>query len=104
MDLEKQLENCTILIKNLNEENEQLKKRAVNAELELALYKKEYDNSLDNAKDILETCEKSRLIYEDAINELKESKEKYDATVKELYKLKATYKKELEKFIDKIGM
>lgn len=103
MDVQEQLKNATILIAQLNEENEALKKKVVDTELELSLYKKEYDDSFSKVKELIEKCGISAKEYQEAIDSLRDAKKKYHEATKEIYMIKRKYQKEVEKIINQIS-
>lgn len=102
MDIKEQLSNATVLIEQLNKENEELKKKSIDDELELSLCKSDYDETLNHAKELIATCESVINEYRGLIYSLKKAKQEYDSSIKEIYKLKKRYKKELERLINQI--
>lgn len=103
MEIQEQLKNATILIAQLNEENEKLKKQIVDTELELSIYKKRYNDTLDKADKLVNTCNKIITEYNEIIKYLREAKNEYDVSIKEIYRIKSKYKNECEKIINDLG-
>ena len=103
MDVKEQLNNTAILIEQLNKENEKLKSKSIDDELELALYKKDYDETLEHARELISTCENVINEYRELIHYLKKAKQEYESSINDINKLKKQYKKEIEKIISQIG-
>lgn len=103
MELQNKLDNAVTLIEQLNKENEELKQRAVNAELELSLYKKNYDESMENVKLLIEKCGRAAAEYHESLDSVKKARKEYEAAIKEIYILKKKYKKKINKIIDEIN-
>lgn len=87
-------ENMLQLIKVLEEENEQLKKRNMDLEKQIDIYKQNNDDDLAYLKSILK----------EEISKTKEARKKYKEAVLELYKIKKEYKKKLKSFFRQIDL
>lgn len=100
MDMNEKLSNASILIDQLNKENEELKRLNSELELKLTLQETDYDDVTEKARNIIETCEKSMKEYKEATVAMNKAKEEYQAAIKEIYELKLKYKKTIKKMIN----
>lgn len=103
MDEKEKLSNAAILIEQLNKENEELKEKSIGDELDLALFKDNYKETLERAEELIAVCGSVIREYQELITEAKQAKYEYESAKKEIYKLKKQYKKKLEKLINHIG-
>ena len=102
MNNEQKIANMSALIQQLSEENEQLKTDIAALKLTIELSEKNYDGSLNRAKELIAQCTPLVDEYQEAIAGAKEAKSKYEAAAQELDALKNKYKKEMEKLIKKM--
>lgn len=103
MDEKNKLSNAAILIEQLNKENEELKEKSIGDELDLALFKDNYKETLERAEELIAVCGSVIREYQELIAEAKQAKYEYESAKKEIYKLKKQYKKKLEELINHIG-
>lgn len=100
MDMNEKLSNASILIDQLNKENEELKRKNSELELKLTFQETDYDEVTEKARNIIETCERSMKEYKEATAAMNKAKEEYQAAIKEIYELKLKYKKAVKKIIN----
>ena len=81
-------------IKELNKENEELKKLVSELTLKIAIY--EQDDKYEAARKLLEDCATSKAEYQSAIAQAYKARDKYNNVIKELNLLKKKYKTELK--------
>lgn len=102
MNNEKVIENMSMLITSLDDENQKLKEAYLILQVEYLTFRNEYDNTLNAFKALLIECEKTKNEYEEAIASAKESQAKYDSALQEIQDLKVKYEKNLKQFIKQL--
>lgn len=91
------------IIKNLRQENEELRKINQELNFQLNFEKENHKNSLQSANDLILTCKNTKELYDESIKEASLLKEQYEASIKDINALKVQYKKEFNKLLKKIS-
>lgn len=87
------------LIQDLSKENQQLKDKNIELQLQLEFNEESYKNSLEASKLLIGELKEKKDIYDELIEELQKAKEEYHKAIQEIHKLKKSYK---NKYIDLI--
>lgn len=104
MDLETKIKNMTKIIGDLNKENESLKEQVVDLQVKLGLSERSYEDTLDNAKDIITKAEIAYKEYNEAIKVARDAEKKYNKATKEIYGIKKDYLKKVKELMKQIGI
>lgn len=96
------IENMKKVIDDLNKENEQLKEQVAELTLKLELVNSDYSNSMEKAKNLIETCGNLIVQYNKSLAEVHEARDKYRTSTKEMAMLKKQYQKKMDDIIKQI--
>ena len=95
-------QNIQQLVKDLYDENEKLKEENKDLKFKLKHSEENYYESLNKAKEMIETCGNLIARYNESLVELNKVKDEYKSANKEVRVIKKKYENELKNIIDKI--
>lgn len=103
MDNEDKLKTMTVVIEDLNKENEDLKSRYAELSFEFDLYKSDNKTSMEKAKEIIAECTALAKQYRDVIKELNDAKSQYEQALRDVKEIKEKYRKKVNQIINDIN-
>lgn len=95
-------QNIQQLVKDLYDENEKLKEENKDLKFKLKSSDENYSESLNKAKEMIETCGNLIAQYNESLVELHKAKDEYKSANKEVRVIKKKYENELKNIINKI--
>lgn len=87
------------IIKDLRKENEELRKINEDLSFQLNYEKENHKNSLQKARELIESCKATKDVYDKCIKETSVLKEQYKNATDEINQIKKQYNKEIKRLL-----